>query len=315
MADVIAALEGRVTEQSLSELACATEELPTRRSAVGAADTHDEAFPSGATDGPPRRRGRLLTATGAAVLAGLLVLGIVLAVRGLPKKESLVSTPPDSQSTPSAPADAFEPEMVRTREAGSRAGTPFEVVKAPGTFLVGFAATTTRYANRWTVVGSIQPIFQSVNKSPIRSLVFGPRRGTPTVLMARDGYAVGDLFVSTGARVNSFKIVFMRIKGEVFDPTDKYESAWLGEVANSPIRLAGDGNPIVGIYGYEAESLCQLGLVQANYQARGNGKYWQAVRQVDTIASNCSNAIRNSTARSTRRSRGTPSPDCHFARN
>ena len=27
MADVIAALEGRVTEQSLSELACATEEL------------------------------------------------------------------------------------------------------------------------------------------------------------------------------------------------------------------------------------------------------------------------------------------------
>ena len=76
----------------------------------------------------------------------------------------------------------------------------------------------------------------------------------------------------------------MRIKGEVFDPTDKYESAWLGEVANSPIRLAGDGNPIVGIYGYEAESLCQLGLVQANYQARGNGKYWQAVRQVDTIS-------------------------------
>jgi tRNA A-37 threonylcarbamoyl transferase component Bud32 len=283
MAEAIAALEGRVTEESFSGLALVTEQL--RRLDVPQAEaeeTRDEVPASGATAGPLRRRW-LLAGVGAALAVALLLLGILLASRRPAQEEPVVSSPPTSRTTLPVPPVTFEPEMVRTRVAGAYTAIPYEVVKMPGHFLVGLALTTTTYSSS-TVVGSVQPIFRKADGPDLlRSFCIGPRKDPETVFVARDGYAVGGLLVSAGSRVDGLKILFLRIKGDVLDPKDSYKSGWFGGRAPSSINLGGDGNPVVGIYGHEKDSLCQLGLVQANYQGRSNGKSWKAFRQVESI--------------------------------
>jgi hypothetical protein len=45
-------------------------------------------------------------------------------------------------------------------------------------------------------------------------------RRPETMVVAKPGYAVGALRTRTGLTVDSFEIVFMRIKGERLDPND-----------------------------------------------------------------------------------------------
>jgi serine/threonine protein kinase len=284
MPDVLAALEGRATEESSVRLGHVAEDVRLRIAReAGPDDTGVEPSPSGATTGPARPRRRLLYVAAAVAAAALGLLGIYFAVRPSPKSAPVA--PSGDNSTPNPAPVTFEPEVVRGRTVGNPDGSPFEVVRTPGHFLVGFAVTSTSYLNNYTVVSSVQPLFRSADDpGPVRSILFGRRNGPEKVLRARDGYAVGGLVGRAGARVDGFKVMFLRIKGEVLDPEDAYESEWVGGRSGTPFQLGGDGSPVVGLQCREADMLCQLGLIQASYHSRGDGRYWKAWRQVETVS-------------------------------
>jgi hypothetical protein len=66
------------------------------------------------------------------------------------------------------------------------------------------------------------------------------------------------------ARLDGFKVIFMRIKGTSLDPADFYESDWLGgRGGGAEVRLGSNGNLVIGICGRCADDLDCLGLIQS----------------------------------------------------
>jgi hypothetical protein len=69
--------------------------------------------------------------------------------------------------------------------------------------------------------------------------------------------------VSSGYAIYGFEITFMKIDGDKLDPKDSYTSGWIGENYSTRRVLGGDGQPVVGIFGYGTISTFYgLGLVQ-----------------------------------------------------
>jgi serine/threonine protein kinase len=261
MHEVIAALDGRCSEESSELLGHAAEEV-RRRAAMEASleATNLEPPPSPAPTGPARPRRQILYGAAGVGVACLCLLGLFFHTR-LPPTSAPVA-PPGDNSPPNPVPVVFEPEMVRGRTVGGSDGAPFEVVRAPGHFLVGLAVTFTTHSYGLTVISSVQPLFRSTDGSAwVRSFLLGRRNGPEQVVRARDGYAVGGLIGKSGSRVDGFKVVFMRIKGAVLDPEDAYESEWVGGPGGRPFQLGGDGSPVVGLHGGEAGMLCRLGLI------------------------------------------------------
>ncbi len=88
-------------------------------------------------------------------------------------------------------------------------------------------------------------------------------------LEAKEGYAVGAIVVKAGDRVDGFRVVFMRIKGDRLDPNDKYESRWVGgRGGRAETLLGGDGKPVIGIHGRCGDDLDSIGLIQDDAPAQ-----------------------------------------------
>jgi hypothetical protein len=62
--------------------------------------------------------------------------------------------------------------------------------------------------------------------------------------------------------VEGVKVKFMRIDGAKLDPGDSYESEWCGGGGGNGELIGGDGSPVVGIYGRNADALDKVGLIQ-----------------------------------------------------
>ncbi len=154
---------------------------------------------------------------------------------------------------------------TRTSQVGGSGGAPFEDIPAPRSMLVGFKFTTFFYHGKALCVKSVQPIYRSTGQL-VESMVFGKPSPTQTRIIAKEGYAVGGLVTQISKapqRVDGFKLIFMRIKGESLDPRDSYESAWIGGRGNLvETTLGGDGRAVIGICGRCRDDLDSLGLVQ-----------------------------------------------------
>ncbi len=136
----------------------------------------------------------------------------------------------------------------------------FREVGPAGSVLVGVRVS---YIMRFggPKISSVQPIFRSG-----RTLLEGERHGgllgKETTAIAKPGYAVGALRTHTGLTVDGFEMVFMRIKGNRLDPTDSYNSPWLGdERGGSPGAVFSKGDMVVGLQGRAREEVNALGLI------------------------------------------------------
>jgi WD40 repeat protein len=148
-------------------------------------------------------------------------------------------------------------------------GEPFAELPSDRALLVGLNVTA---GHDPTVITSLQPIFLTQ-----QSYTEGPRVGDPLgrsfSVVARPGYAVGDIVAKAGVAMDGFKLVFMRIKGARLDPRDRYESPWLGGRGGAPeTSLGGASSPIIGIHGalveYHGTHVPRrLGLVQLDLEA------------------------------------------------
>jgi len=89
---------------------------------------------------------------------------------------------------------------------------------------------------------SIDPIF-ATDKAPEK--VEGE-----TVVMAKDGYAVGAIVVNAKERVNSLAVTFMKKTDTGLDPKTSYNTPWYGKAQGAERKkLGADGRFIYGICG------------------------------------------------------------------
>jgi hypothetical protein len=135
----------------------------------------------------------------------------------------------------------------------------FRDVGPEGSVLVGVRVT---FIERFggPKVRSAQPIYRS-GKSHYAGLIHGEQVGPVAVVVARPGYAIGGLVTHTGLTVDGFGIVFMKIDGDHLDPTDSYNSPWIGDrKGGSPGEVMSSGGLPVGLQGRARNELNAIGL-------------------------------------------------------
>jgi hypothetical protein len=154
---------------------------------------------------------------------------------------------------------AVHNQPTPTALVGGGGGTPFEEVSPNGALLVGLRVTT--YAlGGGTVIKSFQPFFQR-GDARVEGAIHGIPQGDPTEILAKSGYAVAGLVARGSARVDGFKLIFMRVSGSRLVPGDRYESGWIGGSGGIEAVLAGDGSPVIGLHGRQGADTDALGLI------------------------------------------------------
>ena len=109
------------------------------------------------------------------------------------------------------------------------------------------------------VVQFLQPIYLT-SKGEKTGKAFGMPDGQVVCLKAKRGYAVGAIDIRAGEFLDAIRLRFMRVQGDTLDVNDWYQSPRLGGIGGEPVRIGGDGAPIVGIHG---RSLGKAGMVPA----------------------------------------------------
>ena len=152
-------------------------------------------------------------------------------------------------------APAPRPVLFKTAILGATTGGwPFEQWSHTGEPLLGFRLSMDRWDNR-TIVRSLEPVWASDNL-----LV------TPSMIVARPGYAVGGVIVDGDDHVTAMRVRFMRRSGDGvtdgLNTADTYDSPWFGNPSvGATYLLGGTGERVVGIYGRRGLNVDALGLI------------------------------------------------------
>ena len=205
-------------------------------------------------------------------LASYLAAGIVLTVAGSvhAADKPKTSTPPTvaiandvlAKLIPHVDRAVREKNVSRSPIQGGPGGSSIEDLPS-ASVLVGFRYTTMRWSPTITIIRSLQPIYRDAEET-VFGKIHGEPAGKPTVVVAKNGYAVGGISVKTGVRVDGFRITFMRVVGKTLDKHKSYTSQWLGGRGGDPeVKLGGDGKIVVGIRVRSGADLDAIGLVQA----------------------------------------------------
>lgn len=69
-------------------------------------------------------------------------------------------------------------------------------------------------------------------------------------MIAEEGYAISGLNVHFESQLLGFQPIFMKIKGNSFDPNDSYEGEWFGvePSEDAKVTLGNDGRPVYGLW-------------------------------------------------------------------
>jgi clan AA aspartic protease (TIGR02281 family) len=159
---------------------------------------------------------------------------------------------------PDVPTEA--PRPIRTDTVGGAGGGEFEQVASKGGILVGINCTVGNWAGH-KVINSVTPVFAMGTEKSVGQ-IRGQSTSSSVSAIAKPGYAVGGIVARSGNRLDGFKIIFMRRKGNQLDPADSYDSDWMGGTGGGETRIGGDGKRVIGIFGRAGAEMDALGLVQ-----------------------------------------------------
>jgi hypothetical protein len=165
-------------------------------------------------------------------------------------------------SKPPVAVQWIPPQVGKTGLLGGGFGKgPFQEAAPEGALLVGLEIGLGFY-NPAEVIHAVRPVFRAGEKDT-RGQQQGTNLNKVTCLLAKPGFAVGAVTVKTGANADGLSVTFMRIKGDRLDPTDAYESEWVGDVRpGGKTILTGEGRPVVGIFGTKNnENVTGIGLL------------------------------------------------------
>jgi hypothetical protein len=146
---------------------------------------------------------------------------------------------------------------TRTIYCGGTGGSDFEDLAPAGGVLVGL-----RYSPNGTggKMRFVQPIYRRSGQTAAGA-GHGSGDADMPELVAKPGYAVGQMVVMATDRLDGFKIVFMRHAGGRLLAADSYESPWVGLPPKGESRTLGDGSPVGGIFGHNGSEIDGFGLI------------------------------------------------------
>jgi hypothetical protein len=155
---------------------------------------------------------------------------------------------------------AVEADKLATTDIAAKSDGAWRDVCQEGGYLAGFKVGRGTWF-QFSVLGSLQPIFATMHGTRP-----GERRGGSggQEVVARDGYAVGGLYVRSGEVVNAIQIIFMRINpdGLTLNPQDFYVTDWLGgEGGGKGREISARGRLVVGVTGKTGDVVEGIGLV------------------------------------------------------
>jgi hypothetical protein len=172
------------------------------------------------------------------------------------------STGPAPKTAPAGKTKGYDPDRLANLPPSFFGGDRdrFRDVGPAGSVLVGVRISTHLFFGG-PKISSTVPIYRSGSRL-IEGATYGQVTGPETTAVARPGYAVGGLKTRTGLSVDGFGMVFMRIKDGRLDPSDSYDSPWLGDTqGGSPGTVYSDGSLPVGLQGRAEKNVNALGLV------------------------------------------------------
>ena len=151
--------------------------------------------------------------------------------------------------------------------------TPYLDMPRPAGVLVGFDVGLGPF-NDELAIYALRPIFQNA-KQTAASKSFGlfqnekrnnielKTKVTQIVrLLAKPGYAVGEVTLDRGLFLQGMSLRYMKIAGPALDTNDAYSSQWVGSATGeNRATLSGGGSPFVGIHGNLDRDVRGLGLV------------------------------------------------------
>jgi len=178
--------------------------------------------------------------------------GNTFGIKVLAVEPAKPNVPPANPNIPPAKGTT-ETGTGRTRVLGGGFGRdPYTDVAPEGALLVGLEVGLGKFVNL-DLVHSIRAVFRAGKKESL-----GTQHGTNlakvTRLIAKPGYAVGAMAVRAGANADGLALTFMRIKGDKLDPSDSYESEWIGDPRpGGRTVLTGNGRHVVGIVGFQSK--------------------------------------------------------------
>ncbi len=152
---------------------------------------------------------------------------------------------------------SFSPDapVVRSAGLGGPGGRDFELAPNPRQLVRGFHLRVSS-----GFLGSVKPVFQGP-KGDVDGALAG-EGNAKTEVIGRPGYVVGGLVVRATDRVNSVKVIFVKLSGNRLVPGDRYETEWFGSRPGGTETMLGDGvTPVVGIFGRHGSWIDALGLV------------------------------------------------------
>jgi hypothetical protein len=172
--------------------------------------------------------------------------------------------PPVAPANPEAPLKPAEPPRpaeniftvienavrkgMTTKTQGLGGGfRDFLEVPEEGALLTGLEVGIGKW-NTQDVIHSLRPIYQS-SRGRFLGALRGRKQDRVVTLEANAGYAVGGLTVRSGAGLDALAITFMAIEGKTLNPAKSYQSERVGGFGGNEHSLAGDGIPVVGIFG------------------------------------------------------------------
>ena len=145
-----------------------------------------------------------------------------------------------------------------TPEIGGTGGVPFVERGTPGASLVGFEVWEDMYGPH-RVVSGLRPLFRTASGRAWGHL-HGRRCGQgPFLIEARKGYAVADLDIRGGDRVDGFSVLFRREGGPA--RSESYRSGWVGGRGGGEHSRLLPGGAVVGLCGASGDQMDRLGLL------------------------------------------------------
>jgi hypothetical protein len=173
----------------------------------------------------------------------LIAIGVVF--RG--QEKMIGAVPPAGTKATPIHGGGFDPEFLDAAPAGA--------------LLVGLHVGLGKFFKN-DVIKAIRPVYRKESTETL-----GVQRGTDlsriVKVVAKSGYAVGAITTKTGLGLDGFSLTFMKVVDGKLDPTDSYESDYIGGPGGGgPSKLGGDGNAVLGIVGKaNAKEVTGIGLL------------------------------------------------------
>ncbi|MBV8880652.1 MAG: hypothetical protein JO332_11840, partial [Planctomycetaceae bacterium] len=198
---------------------------------------------------------RLLTDQKGFAIAHVVVSATRKGPPGAAELKELLRDRPTSPRFTVSPGPASG-KPTRTAYYGGHGGGEFEEPAPAGAVLVGFKYSAKGSGGRMKYLQAIYRLGEQTSR--------GGNHGstdTSAELVAKPGYAVGQMVMSTSDRLDGFKLVFMRQSGGRLLAGDSYESPWVGAPLKGEAKTLGDGSAVGGIFGHAGNEVDGVGLL------------------------------------------------------